>query len=213
MNELIKSYGLSERKGEPVVSSRKVAEIFGKNHDDVLKSIRNLDCSDEFSLRNFAERNYKNRGRLYPEFLMTKDGFTFLVMGYRGKKAAKFKEDYIAAFNQMKDFIQSLNSAKLEHPAFTQAIMDAHTEPKHYHFSNEADMINRIVLGVPAKKFRELNGIEKGKSIRPYLSTGQIQAIEYLQRIDIGMVLAIPEYDERKYKLTELHKLNQKRIA
>lgn len=213
MDELIKSYGLSERKGEPVVSSRKVAEIFGKEHKNVLRDIEDLDCSDEFSRLNFELSNYKMRGKKYPEFLMTKDGFTFLVMGYRGKKAAKFKEDYIAAFNQMKDFIQSLNSAKLEHPAFTQAIMDAHTEPKHYHFSNEADMINRIVLGVPAKKFRELNGIEKGKSIRPYLSTDQIQAIEYLQRIDIGMVLAIPEYYERKYKLTELHKLNQKRIA
>lgn len=213
MDELIKSYGLSERKGEPAVSSRKVAEIFGKEHKNVLRDIEDLDCSDEFSRLNFELSNYKMRGKKYPEFLMTKDGFTFLVMGYRGKKAAKFKEDYIAAFNQMKDFIQSLNSAKLEHPAFTQAIMDAHTEPKHYHFSNEADMINRIVLGVPAKKFRELNGIEKGKSIRPYLSTDQIQAIEYLQRIDIGMVLAIPEYYERKYKLTELHKLNQKRIA
>lgn len=213
MNELIKSYGLSERKGEPVVSSRKVAEIFGKEHDKVLRDIKNLNCSLRFSTANFGESNYKVRGKNYQEVIMTKDGFAFLVMGFTGKKAAVFKENYIEAFNEMQSFIHSLNSAKLEHPAFTQAIMDAHTEPKHYHFSNEADMINRIVLGVPAKKYRELNGIEKGKSIRPYLSTGQIQAIEYLQRIDIGMVLAIPEYDERKYKLTELHKLNQKRIA
>lgn len=213
MNELIKSYGLLEKKGEPVVSSRKVAEIFSKDHDKVLRDIKNLDCSSKFSTANFGDSNYKVRGKSYQEVIMTKDGFAFLVMGFTGKKAAMFKENYIEAFNEMKDFIQSLNSAKLEHPAFTQAIMDAHAEPKHYHFSAKADMINRIVLGIPAKKYRELNGIEKGKSIRPYLSTNQIKAIEYLQRIDIGMILAIPEYDERKHKLTELHQLNIKRIG
>ena len=207
MNELISLYGLTERKGEPVVSSRKVADIFNKDHDNVLRDIRNLDCSIDFSSLNFEERNYKVRGRKYPEFLMTKDGFTFLVMGYRGKKAAKFKEDYISAFNQMADFIQSLNSAKLDHPAFTKAIMDAHTEPKHYHFSNEADMINKLVLGVKASKYREINGIEKGKSIRPYLTPEQIKEVERLQRIDIGLIYVLPDFYERKNKLKEIHEL------
>ena len=205
MNELISLYGLTERKGEPVVSSRKVAEIFNKEHDKVLRDIKNLNCSSEFSTANFGDSNYKARGKNYQEIIMTKDGFAFLVMGFTGKKAAVFKENYIKAFNQMADFIKSLNSAKLDHPAFTKAIMDAHTEPKHYHFSNEADMINKMVLGVNAKKYREINGIEKGKSIRPYLTQEQIKEVERLQRIDIGLIYVLPDFYERKDKLKEIH--------
>ncbi|MEK5277649.1 MULTISPECIES: Rha family transcriptional regulator [Paenibacillus] len=146
--------------------------------------------------------------------MMTKDGFTFLVFGYRGKKASRFKEAYIHRFNQMEFFITSLLTAKMEHPAFTAAIVDAHEEPKHYHFSNEADMINRIVLGMSAKQFREVNGIAKGESVRPYLSSYQIKAVEELQRIDIGLLLAIPEYEDRKQALTKYYERQKlKKIA
>ncbi len=195
MNKLI----VLEKKGQPVTTSRKVAEVFNRNHDDVLRSIRNLDCSSEFSLRNFAESNYKIRGKMYPEYLMTKDGFAFLAMGFTGKKAAAFKEAYINAFNEMESFIKSLQTAKLEFPAFTDAIMQAHEEPKHYHFSNEINMINKIVLGMNASKFKEINGLDKKiSSIRPYISSEQIKAIEELQRVDIGLIVAINDYEQRK---------------
>jgi hypothetical protein len=61
--------------------------------------------------------------------------------------------------------------------------MLAHPEPKHYHFSNETDMINRIVLGVSAKQFKETHGLSDVSSIRPYLSANEIHARErgYLQ--------------------------------
>lgn len=193
-----------EKKGHPMATSRKVAEIFNRNHDDVLRSVRNLDCSSEFSLRNFTESNYKVRGKVYPEYLMTKDGFAFLAMGFTGKKAASFKEAYINAFNQMAEFIKSLQTAKLEFPAFTNAIMLAHEEPKSYHFSNEINMINKIVLGMNASKFKETKGLDKSvTSIRPYLSPEQIKAIEELQRIDIGLIVAIKEYEQRKKILEE----------
>lgn len=76
--------------------------FFTKRHDDVLKKIRNLDCSQEFSARNFAEAEYiDEQGKPRPMYEMTKDGFVFLVMGFTGKKAAQFKEAYIAEFNRM----------------------------------------------------------------------------------------------------------------
>lgn len=59
-------------------------------------------------------------------------------------------------------------------------------------------MINRIVLGVSAKQFREGNGIAKGESIRPYLTDDQIKAVETLQRMDIGLLYAVPEFEQRK---------------
>lgn len=208
-------YGLFERNGKAFCSSRQVAEEFSKRHDNVLRDIDALDCSVEFRALNFEESSYTNeQNKRQPQILMTKDGFVFLVMGYRGKKAAKFKEAYIRRFNEMEEFIKSLYATKLEFPAFTAAIMELHEEPKHYHFSNEINMIYRIVLGMDAKKFREENGIPKGEVIKPYLSLDQIQAIESLQRVDIGLIEVIPEYSERKEKLERYYnRMRLKRIA
>lgn len=97
---------ISLQQGKPVTTSLKVAELFGKRHDDVLKKIRNLECSAEFNLRNFAEVSYEvvqpNGGKAnYKAYEMTKDGFIFVVMGFTGAKAAATKEAYINAFNWM----------------------------------------------------------------------------------------------------------------
>lgn len=97
---------ISLQQGQPVTTSLKVAELFGKRHDDVLKKIRNLECSSDFHLRNFAEMSQeveigngaKRSSRFYE---MTKDGFIFVVMGFTGTKAAATKEAYINAFNWM----------------------------------------------------------------------------------------------------------------
>lgn len=208
-------HGLYERNGQAFCSSRQVADEFGKRHDNVLQDIRNLDCSREFTALNFQESKYQDStGRRNNEYLMTKDGFVFLVMGYRGKKAARFKEAYIKRFNDMEAFIKSLLATKIEFPAFTEAIMAAHDEPKHYHFSNEINMIYRIVLGIDAKKFREENGIEKGAVIKSYLSLEQIKYVESLQRADIGLIIAIPDYQQRKDALLDYFgQIRRKRIA
>ena len=130
---------------------------------------------------------------------MTKNGFTLLVMGYTGEKAMRFKKAYICQFDAMESFIKSIQVAKLDYPALTKAIEQAHEEPKFYHFSNEINMINRIVLGTDAKHFKEENGIDKKEnSIRPYLTAEQIKAIEELQRIDIGLLVANIEFEQRK---------------
>lgn len=125
-----------------------VSQMFEKRHDDVLKSIRNLDCSAAFRLRNYAESSYPNEpGKKQPCYDMTRDGFTFLIMGYRGKKAAQFKEAYIKRFNQMEKFIRTLVETRTQFPLFTEQIKLLHDEPRPYHFSNECDMLNRLVLG------------------------------------------------------------------
>lgn len=211
-------FNLYEREGEPLCSSRQVAETFGKDHKHVLQSIRDaIETVDsfaaEFSAANFFESRYKDRGKFYPEYLLTKDAFSYIVMGFTGKKAAAFKIAFIDRFNQMERFIKSLYAAKLEHPAFTEAVMLAHEEPKHYHFSNEADMINRIVLGVPAKGYREIHGIPSGQSIRPYLSEEQIGLIEILQRVDIGLLTIGLTFEQRKIALAEYIGKRRLRLA
>lgn len=91
--------------------------------------------------------------------------------------------------------------------------MLAHEEPKHYHFSNEADMINRIVLGVPAKGYREMHGIPSGQSIRPYLSEDDIHMVETLQRIDIGLLTAGLDFEQRKAVLLTALAKRRKALA
>lgn len=202
-------YGVTEKKGIPIVSSRRVAEVFEKPHDDVLKSARSLveglgEISESEWQNNYILSRYKNsQNKWQPEYLLTKKGFTLLAVGFTGKKALKFKVQYIDKFEQMENFIRNLAEAKADFPEFTQAIMDSHEEPKHYHFSGELDMINRIVLGMDAKHFKEAYNLGKVSSIRPYLTPAQIEGIKTLQRIDIGLIVAVPDFQERRRILTE----------
>jgi len=90
--------------GRPITDSLIVAETFGKQHKDVLRDIRELDCSKEFRERNFAPSSYRSeQNKELPKYLITQDGFSFLVMGYTGKEAARFKELYISEFNRMRE--------------------------------------------------------------------------------------------------------------
>lgn len=189
------------------VDSLFVAELFEKNHKEVLRDIRKITdplsgLSEEFRQRNFAPSSYRNQqNKKQPCYYLTRDGFTMLVMGYTGQKAMQFKELYIKRFNEMESMIKSLVMARQEFPLLTENIKLLHESPKPYHFSNECDMLNRIVIGMTAKQFRIANGIDKGKSIRPYLSEKQIQMLEILQKVDVGLLVAFSKYEQRKRHL------------
>lgn len=120
---------ITERDGVPVTTSRAVAEQFGKSHKHVLEAIDNLTAqlinadqeltepknrlstslSEEakeeaiaFANSNFEASEYRDStGRTLPEYLLTRDGFTLLAMGFTGAKALQFKVAYINAFNRM----------------------------------------------------------------------------------------------------------------
>jgi len=203
-------YGVTEKKGIPIVGSRKVAEIFSKEHKNVLRDIEEkifTDAPVDFTQLNFELSSYRDgSGKRNKQYSMTKDGFLLLTMGFTGKKAMAFKVAYINRFNEMEAFIRNLLEAKADFPEFTQAIMLTHEEPKHYHFSNELDMINRIILGMSTRQFKEANNLGKVSSIRPYLTPDQAEAVKTLQRIDIGLIHAVPDFQERKRILTEQFK-------
>lgn len=98
-------------KGESnqvLTNSLLVAEKFGKEHNKVIRDIQNLSCSDEFRAANFGVSSYISlQNKELPMYVMTKDGFSFLVMGYTGVKAGMFKEEYIKAFNKMEETIKN----------------------------------------------------------------------------------------------------------
>lgn len=218
MKEIIPmdDYGIFvDAKDTARVSSLYVAEFFKKEHNKVMRDIRELDCSEEFRLSNYGQSSYTNaQGKKQPYYCMTRDGFAFLAMGYRGKKAAAFKELYIKRFNRMEEFIKTLVTARKEFPLLTENIKLIHESPKPYHFSNECDMINRIVTGMSAKQFRMAQGIEKGKSIRPYLSDEQVKLMETLQKVDIGLLVSVPDYEQRKRHLEwYAMKMQEKKVS
>ncbi|KAA5940505.1 Rha family transcriptional regulator [Pantoea sp. Bo_2] len=93
---------ISIREGHLVTTSLDVADFFNKQHKDILRKIDLLDSSPEFNRRNFAPVKYTDaKGEQRPAYEITKNGFVFLVMGFAGKKAAAFKEAYIAEFDRM----------------------------------------------------------------------------------------------------------------
>ncbi|EMG7483993.1 Rha family transcriptional regulator [Escherichia coli] len=97
--------------GRAVTTSVAIAEFFRKMHKDVLKKIDNLECSEKFSGRNFAPAEYLDeQGKKRPMYQITKNGFVFLVMGFTGKKAAAFKEAYIAEFDRMEAELRQNNT-------------------------------------------------------------------------------------------------------
>ena len=117
--------------GRPMADSRHIAEHFERQHKDVLKAVENMDCSEEFRERNFAHTPYVHpqNGQTYKMYQMTRDGFTFLVMGFTGKKAAEWKEKYIAAFNQMESAIKMREPmAALADPAILRQTLLTYTE-------------------------------------------------------------------------------------
>lgn len=100
MNEII----LSTQNGEPVASSRQIAESFGKEHKHVLRDIENLIGGESkigLSSMFFKSEYISAQNKKLPEYLMNRDGFSLLVMGFTGKAALEWKLKYIAAFNEM----------------------------------------------------------------------------------------------------------------
>ncbi len=104
---------VSVHEGQIVTTSIKLASYFNKRHCDIIRAINNMNCSNEFKERNFAYCLKINELKIgttrQPFYYMTRDGFTFLAMGFTGKIAAQFKEAYINAFNEMEEKLKSAN--------------------------------------------------------------------------------------------------------
>ena len=118
------SPSVSLHSGRPATTSLEVAQFFGKRHTDVLRDIGNVagNCPENFSQRNFASAEYSDeQGKPRPMFILYRDGFMLLVMGYTGKKALAMKLAYIEAFNRMEEELARQKEADRN---ITQDIVD-----------------------------------------------------------------------------------------
>ena len=126
---------LSTQNGEPVASSRQIAESFGKEHRNVMRDIENLMTAgvlknEQTPMFYKTEYTHEQNGQTYPMYLMNRDGFTLLAMGFTGKAALEWKLKYIAAFNAMeKQLAQRPQLSRAE--LMAQALIAAHDELEH----------------------------------------------------------------------------------
>lgn len=122
---------LSTQNGEPVASSRQIAESFDKRHDHVIRDIDTI----KKDVPNFGEMFFETEapdsyGRPQRTYLMNRDGFTLLAMGFTGKAALEWKLKYIQAFNAMeKQLAQRPQLSRAE--LMAQALIAAHDELEH----------------------------------------------------------------------------------
>lgn len=101
MLQVMENLVFQNSNGNDVTTSLLVAEVFGKEHSKVVRDIESLSCSASFNAANFGVITYiDSRNREQTAYEMTKDGFSFLVMGYTGAKAGEFKEKFINEFNR-----------------------------------------------------------------------------------------------------------------
>lgn len=133
-------------KQVPAVTSRQVAEAFGKEHLHVLRDIRNILESDDFTESNFGLSEYTDStGRTLPMYVMSRDGFVLLGMGFTGAKARAMKIAYITRFNEMEEELRN-NSARL--PNFNNPVEAARA----WAAAKEAEMLAQSQVQVLAPK-------------------------------------------------------------
>lgn len=99
---------IQNKDGEMFVSSREIAENFGKEHRNVTRGIEALKEDVLNFEQMFIESTYKDAyGRDQKEYLCTRDGFVLAVMGFTGKRALEWKLKYIEAFNKMEEALKN----------------------------------------------------------------------------------------------------------
>ena len=202
-----------------VVSSLDVAETFGKEHYHVIEDIRKIGetiSSPEFSgLFNLSSYKASN-GKTNQMYIMTKDGFTLLAMGYTGEKAMKFKLAYIKQFNVME---KALNGKLIEREkgiavrqSLTKALQQS-TENDRMHghaYSTYTNCIYKVIFGMNANQLREKYQIGKQENLRDHFTEEELKAVQSMECLISGLVDCGWDYDKVK---AFIEQTNTKNIA
>ena len=197
------------------MSSLEISELTDKRHDHVMNDIRKMLEDLNVDAPMFLGTYKAGRNNTYECFNLPKDETITLISGY----SAVLRMAIIKRWSELeaKELLEderkaSRQQARLEAPLMTKALQDARARlgkesPPHV-FSNDYDMIYRIVLGLPAKKYKAEQGIDDKTNLRDVLSLEQIKAIEALQRLNQSMHELDYDFDKRKDKLHQVFMRN-----
>ena len=212
----------------PITTSLKVAEVFGKRHDNVMQAIekaKNTLLNFKDSEKAFVKTEYVDAtGKSNPMYYLNRDAFSFVVMGFTGEKAAEFKWKYIQAFNAMEqkliellaerksaEYLEVRNATKIGYKKLSDTIQQVliplarkqgSTAPDKVFFMHYAKSINKK-LGIKPKS-------------RDKLSVGKLYEVEKLQdmaEVSIKGLVSQGEDYHRIYKNTDQTLENYSRLS
>ena len=193
---------------EIVVSSRQVAEHFGKEHRNVKRDIERL-IAETGMLKNeqtpemFQKSTYihEQNKQEYPMYLMNRDGFTLLVMGFSGKEALKWKIKYIEAFNSMEQRLKLIEQQEIGRliermkgkevrRTLTDAIKEnvPETPHKRFMYKNFTDLAYKTVFGMNTKQMRYDRDLEKGDSLRDCFNEQELKQVKGAESVIKGFL-------------------------
>jgi Rha family phage regulatory protein len=152
----------------PTTTSLNVAEVFGKKHHHVMAAIKDLEITQEERETNFRLLSYsrtvgQGAVRQYPYYEMTRSGFTWLVMGFTGKKAMRFKVAYTNEFDRMEEYIRN----QQQQPA---------TLPEGDQLIEQAFLLARSRMLTAEAQVKELE--PKAEAYDKFLSVGKNQSLQ-----------------------------------
>ena len=195
------------------MTSLEIAELVEKRHDNVKRLIEKLIESNVIASPQIEEVQNTVNNRAYISQ-------SYVFSGEKGKRdsiivVAQLSPEFTACIVDRWQHLEKKELSKLEkkskrantkieYKPMTDAIALDHDDPKPYHFSNEADMINRIILGTTSSKFRKENDISEKEAIRDYMTVNQLDAFLSLQRANTVYIEDGLNYQERKIKLQSL---------
>lgn len=198
MNDIV----LSTQNGEPVASSREIAKRFGKEHKHVLDAIKNLVAENSAAKSMFHPATFENRGRQYPMYLMNRDGFSLLAMGFTGKEAVQWKLKYIEVFNAMEQQLaeqhkcrQTLQDARIR--AALQSVSEAQknlalARKNHDYFVDLRNATKNLLADVRAQHAKNCDNERKYAQIERDWQAQLDARLTHLQIIAFGL----PGFDE-----------------
>ena len=201
------------------VSSRDISESFEKEHKNVLQSIENLAAENSATKSLFLKSEYESRGKRYPEYLCTRDGFSLLVMGFNGAKSLEWKLKYINAFNEMEKELKRLYEERkqweierakgvLVRHILTDTIkMKVADSPnKRFMYPNYTKLIYKTIFGKSFKELQEQFGIKAKESLREYLTSEQLKEVEQMEMLISSLIGVGMGYEEIKGFINEKYK-------
>ncbi|WP_440971859.1 Rha family transcriptional regulator [Megamonas funiformis] len=218
MNELVEIIN-----NKIVVSSRQIAAHFKKEHKNVLRDIENIIKETKFgssklSHEFFLKSTFENRGKQYPMYIMNRDGFSLLVMGFTGKEALEWKIKYINAFNKMEAKLKRIEKenqqkaieravSKEVRRTLTDTIKELVPESPHkcFAYSNYTNLIYKILFGLSAKAMRDLMQLERQDNIRDKLNLNDLKRVKELEALVYGLLALGWGYKDIKKFLENQH--------
>ena len=205
----------------PMVSMVDVAKKFNKEHRIVMRAFKNINCSEEFSLANFVRSDYVVRGKTYETYLMTKDGFSFLCLGFTGKDAGIWREKYILAFNAMEQHIAKQKQdtdlqwkqARLQIKDARKSFTDVVKEFVQYATEQGSKSAKMYYMNVTKMEYAALEMTQAFQESKTnFRDTLDMMELSFLTTAEHVAKNAINEGMERGFPYKEIYKLAKERV-